>query len=418
MFRIIGRHIYQEYRDMILLGIAGAVIGIGVGAIDAAFGSILLICTGLRTDHFFWLVPFLPVAGVLIALLYGRVGKNAGKGMKLVFQVGFGEAGGLPFRMVPLSMFGTWITHLCGGSAGREGVAVQIGAAVSNNVGRFTERYVQIKDSRKLFLITGMAAGFSGLFQTPIAAVFFALEVMVVGKLEYHALFPATVASFAAMLTSRALGLEKFQNYISMEQVPYNLGLLVKISLLGLLFGIAGSIFAVALRYVRVKFLVRFSSPLKKAVIMGAIIAVLMMLLHQGRYSGTGESLINICFGRTAGTVYPYDWVLKLILTILTLSAGFMGGEVAPLFSIGATLGFVAAPIFGLPTYFCAALGYAAVFGSASNTLLASIFVGAEIFGYDMLPYFLVVCIMSYIFNFNKSIYTSQRSVFHQHGDN
>lgn len=411
MLKTIVRHIYQHYRDMVLLGIAGAVIGIGVGAIDAAFGSILLICTGIRGEHFFWLVPFLPVAGAVIAFIYRKVGKNAGKGMKLVFQVGFGEAGGLPFRMIPLSMFGTWITHLFGGSAGREGVAVQIGAAVSNNVGRFTEKYVHIKDSRKLFLITGMAAGFSGLFQTPIAAVFFALEVMVIGKLEYHALFPATIASFAAMMTSRALGLEKFHNIIPVGEVSYNLELLTKISLLGLIFGLAGSLFAIALRFIRVKLMLRFPSPIKKAVIMGVALAVMMMVLHQGRYSGTGESLIEICFGRAEGNVYIYDWILKLLLTILTLSAGFMGGEVAPLFSVGATLGYVIAPIFGLPPYFCAALGYASVFGSASNTLLASIFVGAEIFGYDMLPYFLVTCIMSYIFNFNKSIYTSQRNI-------
>lgn len=411
MIKILCRHVYQHYRDIILLGIAGGVIGVLVGVVDMVFGMILGWCTGFRESHFFWMIPLLPAAGALICVLYEKLGKSAGKGMKLVFQVGLGEAGVLPFRMVPLSMAGTWLTHLFGGSGGREGVAVQIGAAVSNNVGRIVDRKIHIENARKLFLITGMAAGFAGLFQTPIAAIFFALEVIIVGKLEYNALFPATIASIAASYTSQALGLHKFSVDLEVYGSTADVLLLVKVAVLGLIFGLVGSAFAVGLRYVRVKFLIRFYSQMRKVVIMGIVIAVLMLLCHQGRYSGTGENLIEICFGKTEGSVYGYDFFLKFVLTILTLSSGFMGGEVAPLFSIGATFGFVIAPAFGLPPMFAAALGYAAVFGSATNTLLASVFVGAEIFGYDMLPYFMIVCIMSYIFNFNKSIFTAQRRI-------
>lgn len=412
MFKSLCRHIVQDYRDTILLGIAGAVVGIVVGAAGAAFGSVLLLCTAARESYFFWLVPFLPLAGVLICVLYDRFGKSAGKGMKLVFQVGFGEEGGLPFRMAPLSMIGTWITHLFGGSAGREGVAVQIGAAVSNNIGRFVDRYIHIEHNRKIFLLTGMAAGFAGLFQTPIAAIFFALEVLVVGKIEYLALFPVTIASMTANFTSHTLGLAKFHVNVNFVHSTYDLFFLIKLSVLGLIFGLVGSLFAVTLRYIRVKFLIRFRSQMHKVVIMGVVIAILMFVCHQGRYSGTGENLIEICFGAAGGsTIYGYDWILKFLLTVLTLSSGFMGGEVAPLFSIGASLGFVIAPVFGFPPVFGAALGYAAVFGGGTNTLFASIFVGAEIFGYNMLPYFLVTCIMSYVFNFNKSIFTAQRKM-------
>ena len=156
----------------------------------------------------------------------------------------------------------------------------------------------------------------------------------------------------------------------------------------------------------------RFSSPLKKAVIMGIVLALLMIICHQGRYSGSGEALTTLCFSGNPDAIYPYDWLLKLLLTVLTLSSGFMGGEVAPLFSIGSCLGYVIAPVFGMDPMFGAALGFAAVFCSGTNTLLAAILVGVESFGYNMLPFFTVICFVAFIFNFNNSIFTSQKSIF------
>lgn len=173
---------------------------------------------------------------------------------------------------------------------------------------------------------------------------------------------------------------------------------------MGLCFGIVGSLFALILRYLRLKFAFRFSSPVKKVLIMGAVIAVLMMVFHQGRYSGTGSNLVALCFDGITDDIYAYDWILKMALTILTLSSGFIGGEVAPLFSIGSCLGYVLGPVFGFDPMFGAALGFASVFCSGSNTLLAAILVGVESFGYSMLPFFSVVCFVSFIFNFNNSI--------------
>jgi len=315
--------------------------------------------------------------------------------------------------MVPLSVIGTWTTHLFGGSAGREGVAVQIGAAVSNNIGRLVDKTIDIENSRKMFLITGMAAGFSGLFCTPLAAIFFALEVLVAGKLEYHALIPATVASISAAFTSRTLGLRKFHinilETLNYHPSTYNAVLLLKLATMGLVFGIVGSLFALILR---LKFAFRFSSPVKKVLIMGSVVAVLMMIFHQGRYSGTGSNLVALCFDGITDDIYAYDWILKMALTILTLSSGFIGGEVAPLFSIGSCLGYVLGPVFGFDPMFGAALGFASVFCSGSNTLLAAILVGVESFGYNMLPFFSVVCFVSFIFNFNNSIFTAQRVAF------
>ena len=267
-----------------------------------------------------------------------------------------------------------------------------------------------------MFLITGMAAGFSGLFCTPLAAIFFALEVLVAGKLEYHALIPATVASISAAFTSRALGLRKFHinilETLNYHPSTYNAVLLLKLAAMGLVFGIVGSLFALILRYLRLKFAFRFSSPVKKVLIMGSVVAILMMIFHQGRYSGTGSNLVALCFDGITDDIYAYDWILKMALTILTLSSGFIGGEVAPLFSIGSCLGYVLGPVFGFDPMFGAALGFASVFCSGSNTLLAAILVGVESFGYNMLPFFSVVCFVSFIFNFNNSIFTAQRVAF------
>ena len=397
MIKALFKHIYKYYKDTFILAIAGVVIGVLVGIIDAAFGLGLNACTAIRTKYFWYLIWFLPLGGVFVWFIYHQFGKSVANGMKMVFHVGLGKNNKLPIRMVPLAVIG--------GSAGREGVAVQIGAAVSNNVGRLVDKTIDIENSRKMFLITGMAAGFSGLFCTPLAAIFFALEVLVAGKLEYHALIPATVASISAAFTSRALGLRKFHINI-LETLNYHP------STMGLVFGIVGSLFALIIRYLRLKFAFRFSSPVKKVLIMGAVIAVLMMVFHQGRYSGTGSNLVALCFDGITDDIYAYDWILKMALTILTLSSGFIGGEVAPLFSIGSCLGYVLGPVFGFDPMFGAALGFASVFCSGSNTLLAAILVGVESFGYSMLPFFSVVCFVSFIFNFNNSIFTAQRVAF------
>ena len=169
MIKALFKHIYKYYKDTFILAIAGVVIGVLVGIIDAAFGLGLNACTAIRTKYFWYLIWFLPLGGVFIWFIYHQFGKSVANGMKMVFHVGLGKNNKLPIRMVPLAVIGTWTTHLFGGSAGREGVAVQIGAAVSNNVGRLVDKTIDIENSRKMFLITGMAAGFSGLFCTPPA---------------------------------------------------------------------------------------------------------------------------------------------------------------------------------------------------------------------------------------------------------
>jgi len=396
------RKTYDNYREILLYTIAAAFIGMIVGMIDTVFGRVLLQISEIRDNHVMKLVPFLPVAGIAIMLLYRKYSKESLKGMTLVFEAGHGERERIPKMLIPLVMVSTWITHLFGGSAGREGVAVQIGAAVTHTVGRHMKLY----KNPKTLVVIGMAAGFAGLFQTPLAATFFAMEVLVAGSLLYEALLPALAASFAASYTSHFLGLEKFSIAVT-DTLDPSAASVGKLIVLGIAFGITGGIFAHLLGSSKKFFSKILSDPIKRIFVMGGGLAIFLLVLHVGRYCGLGTNLIHAGF--SGEKIYAYDWILKSALTILTLSAGFQGGEVTPLFSIGASLGIVLAHLLGLPPVLIASLGYAAVFGSATNTLLAPILIGAEVFGSDNIISFVVVCSIAYVFNGDKTIYGSQK---------
>lgn len=396
------KKLYDEYKHIFILGIMSLLIGVTVGAIDTIFGKILLEITTFRDNNVVKLIWFLPIAGLAIIGLYNKIGKNSIKGMSLIFDTAHGSEETIPKRLVPLTILTTWMTHLFGGSAGREGVAVQIGASISH---AFSKK-INIPNGRRIFIVTGMAAGFAGLFQTPIAAVLFALEVLVAGTLEYEALFSAVIASFTASCTSHFLGLEKFSFALS-ETVDVNFSFILKIGLIGIIFGITGGAFAHILGFMKKYFSNKFKNPYIKIMVIGTFLSIILFLLHKGRYSGLGTNLISLSFND--GKIYYYDWILKFLLTIITLSAGYQGGEVTPLFSIGASLGIILGSILGLPAKFVAALGYATVFGSATNTFLAPMFIGAEVFGYEYLPFFFVTCSLGYIFNGKQSIYSSQK---------
>ena len=395
--------IFQVYKNLLILGLLGIPIGLVVGGIDAVFGRVLLAITDFRNGHPMQLIPFLAFAGALIAFAYLKFGGKSSKGMNLIFEVGHGEEEVIPLRLIPFIISGTWITHLFGGSAGREGVAVQIGATFSHWIGR----KIPLKNSSHIFLVTGMAAGFAGLFGTPIAAVFFAMEVLTAGALEYQALLPAVTAAFTASAAAQFLGLEKF-TFALTGKMDLVFSDMWRFLLLGILFGVVGGAFAWTLKYMKNILASHWKQPVIRIFIMGLILSVLLLLLYKGRYAGLGTNLIHASF--YGEEILSYDWVLKFLLTVLTLAAGFQGGEVTPLFSIGASLGVVAGPILVVPSEIAAALGYAGVFGSATNTFLAPVLIGTEVFGSAYLPHFFLVCAFAYLFNLNKSIYSLQKT--------
>lgn len=390
----------EKQEQWILQGkyvILAVLVGICVGIVDTIFGRGLLAISDFRGQYYRYLLPILPVAGLAIVWMYQRFSSLSLKGMTLVFEVGQKKR-----VEIPLVMIGTWITHLFGGSAGREGVAVQIGATLSHETGR----RLHIKETKPVMLITGMAAGFGGLFQTPLAAVFFAMEVGVSGYVEYDALLPALIASYTASTTSHLLGLEKFS--VDLQEIwkigdVKNAGILV---ILGLAFGLTGRCFSVLLQKTKKLAGDKISNPLVRIGCLAIPLAVILLALHSARYSGLGTNLITASFD--GDTIYGYDWILKLLLTIATLAIGFQGGEVTPLFSIGASLGVVLGSALGVPPVVCASLGYAAVFGSATNTVIAPILIGLEVFGSQNAIPLVVVCLLAYMVNGNHSIYGAQ----------
>ena len=412
------REFVQKWLSTPILTAVALVLGAIVGVLTAFFGSVLIYVSNLREANPFYWIPALAVGGVLIVLAYKKFGKGTERGMDMVFAVAHGKEDKIPLRMIPMVMAGTWITHLFGGSAGREGVAMQIGATLGHNI----SSKIHIDNASRILLVAGMAAGFAGLFQTPLAAIALALEVLLAGHLELAALLPATVAAFTACKVSQMFGegIAVAMNDIFPADLPgiwddygLDINFILKLALLGVLFGIVGGGFAKTLSLAKSFASKKFPNPIKRIAVGGIAISVLLLVFWQGRYAGLGTNLIDMIFSGSEASaaleIYAFDWILKFALTIVTIAVGFKGGEVTPLFAIGATFGTFVATMVGIPLPLAAALGYAAVFGAATNTLFAPMLIGAEIFGFDMLPAFFVVCIAAYVCNGGQSIYQQKK---------
>ncbi|HFI0049175.1 TPA: chloride channel protein [Streptococcus suis] len=390
----------NKIKHAIQLLFFSCLIGVGAGIITTLFGKILLEVGDLRSEFFTYLIPFLPLAGLVIVFVYQKWGREVQAGMGLVFKAGQGENVHISPVLVPLIISTTWLSHLFGASVGREGVAVQLGASLSHWLQK-----QGFKDLPKdMVTKIGMAAGFAGLFQTPLAASFFAIEVLIVGQYTWTSLPYCLVAAFAASTTSHLLGLEKFSHAIATTSFHFTDSF--KWILIALCFGFIGNLFAWFLTQVKNISTRWFPNPYIKIAIMGVGLAVLLFFFHQGRYTGLGTNLIEASLA--GEQVFDYDWLLKLLLTCLCLAAGFQGGEVTPLFAIGASAGAVLAGLLGLPTELVAALGYCAVFGTATNTLLAPIFIGYEVFGANLIPYAIPFLAIAYLVNRKQTIYGQQ----------
>ena len=404
--------------------VIGITFGAVIGALTACFGDISDRLSAIRDANPLYFIPALALGGAAITFAYKKWGRWTERGMDQVFAVGLNKETDFPLVAIPMAAVSTWLTQLFGGSAGREGAAMQIGSALSYNI----SKKLPFENAAHVMLVTGLAAGFAGIFQAPMAATAFALEVLLVGHLELGALLPAAAAAFIACKVSSMLGFHKFSVDLSalLDASGFSASIftnegaldgkfLVKLALMGILFGIVGGGFAKLLGVSQNYFAKKFPNTIKRIAIMGAGLSVLLLVFFQGRYAGLGTNLLDMCFGVNADLIGEaagiagYDWILKFALTILTLSAGFIGGVVTPLFAIGATFGIFVAGMFGVPLPLAAALGFAAVFASASNTLWAPILIAGEIFGFNCLPAFFIVCTMAYMCNGGQSIYKQKK---------
>ncbi|GGA95533.1 voltage-gated chloride channel family protein [Agarivorans gilvus] len=389
-----------------------------VGSLNALFLYLLEWASDTRALKPY-LLYFLPLAGVLVVFIYRRFGKNAEAGNNLIIDEIHQPGAGIPARMAPLVLLSTVVTHLFGGSAGREGTAVQIGGACSAAYGRF---FKLSGHDYQILLSAGVAAGFAALFSTPLAATVFALEVLAVGRIRFDSVIPALFAAILADLVCTAWGTPHTQYKVDFLEhvmlfhhlVHVDLLLLGKVLLASIAFGIAGFLFGETTFIFKDLFKHTLKNPYLIAVVGGLIVIAIVSLIGHQDYVGLGvnayrEGGVSIISAFSEGGAEWYSWILKLLLTAITLAAGFKGGEVTPLFFIGATLGNFLAWVMGAPVDLFAALGFIAVFAAATNTPLACTIMGVELFGSEHLLYFAVACFVAYFFSGHTGIYSSQR---------
>jgi H+/Cl- antiporter ClcA len=380
----------------------GGGVGILAGTASAFFLEGLDYVTDLRNLHP-WLLFGLPLGGAFVSYLYFKLGKNSSKGNNLILEQIHEGKETIPLRMAPLVLFGTLVTHLFGGSAGREGTAVQMGGSLAEAFGRILK--VSAKD-RKILLICGISGGFGSIFGTPLAGTVFGLEVLAIGLISHEALIPAFVASMVGdLVTTSFWGVHHI--HYDMGLVPvFSLGVVLKVVLASVLFGLTSLVFSELTHFLKKMYAKIFKNPVLKSACGGLIVIGLVYVLGTRDYLGLSIPLIQQSFD---GDVPSLAFLWKLLFTSLTLAAGFQGGEVTPLFGIGATLGHTLAEVFGLYAPFLAALGFIAVFCGATSTPIACFIMGIELFGASGAEYLFIACVVSYLASGHTGIYTSQK---------
>jgi H+/Cl- antiporter ClcA len=380
----------------------GTAVGVACGGASALFLWLLHGATVLREQHRA-IVYTLPLAGVIIGLVYERWGQTIKGGNNLVIDTIHDEGPQIPLRMAPMVLLGTVLTHVFGGSAGREGTAVQMGASLADAL---THRLSLDRSWRRILLAAGVAGGFGSVFGTPIAGAVFGLEFVVLGRIEYRALLPALTASIVGDLTTRGLGIGHTA-YRHSPAVALSPTLLLKLVVFSVAVALVSTTFIElthALKRAGERFLPRLW---QRMLVGGAGVVVLWKIVGTDDYLGLGVPMIVRAFEDPHYPVYAF--ALKLLFTAITLGAGYLGGEVTPLFFVGAALGNVLARGLGLPLELGAGLGLAAVFAAASNTPLALSLMAIELLGAEIAPHIVIVSVLAYVLGGHRSIYGSQR---------
>jgi H+/Cl- antiporter ClcA len=406
----------NNLRGLLKLLLIIMVISLVIGSAVALFLWLLTAAIHLRFKYT-WLLYLLPLAGILIHLIYKSVGKSSEKGNNLIIDEIHQPGGGVPARMAPIILLTTIITHLFGGSAGREGTAVQMGGSIAAMFGKWFK--VNEADMRTL-LIAGIAAGFGAVFGTPLTGAIFAIEVLTLGKVEYRSILPALIASLVGDWAVDVWNVHHTIYHIdtlAALTISANFILIGKVIIASAVFGLVSYAFAVSVHQVKNIFLKIIKVQWLIPFVGGMIIIALTYLIGKPDYLSLGvdaeyQGAVTIPSAFAIGGADTWSWLWKTIYTIITLGTGFKGGEVTPLFYIGATLGNSLAILLNSPVSLFAALGFIAVFAGATNTPLACTIMGAELFGSEHLLLFAIACFTAYLFSGHKGIYSSQRMDF------
>lgn len=380
----------------------GAAAGVACGLASGVFLILLDRATRYREAHSA-IVYTLPLAGLVIGLVYERWGKPIKGGNNLIIDTIHDESEQVPLRMAPMVLVGTVLTHLFGGSAGREGTAVQMGASLADEL---AHRLRVGRAARRQLLAAGIAGGFGSVFGTPVAGAIFGLEVVSVGRVEYDALVPALIASVVGDYVTRSLGVvhTAYPAAPVVELTPLVFG---KLIVIGVAMALATIAF-VELTHLLKRTLERRVPRLPiRMFVGGCALLVMWKLIGSDDYLGLGVPTIVRAF--TDPNLVWYAFAAKLVFTAVTLSSGYLGGEVTPLFFVGAALGSVAARLLGLPIALGAGVGIAAVFAAAANTPIALSIMAVELLGAPAFPHVVIVCVVAYLLSGHRGIYPAQR---------
>ncbi|MBD3724435.1 MAG: voltage-gated chloride channel family protein [Flavobacteriaceae bacterium] len=375
-------------------------IGVLIGSASAGFLQSLNWATDFRENHL-WLIALLPIGGFLIGLLYYYFGKDVEAGNNLLIDTIHEPKQVIPFRMAPFVYLGTIATHFFGGSAGREGTALQMAGSIAD---QFSKPFKLSPSDRKILIISAVAGGFGSVFGTPLAGAIFAIEFFLIGRIRYNALFPAFITAVIADIVTKLWQTPHTHYHInSIPDISF-INIIYAI-LAGIFFGLCASTFSKVIHKTGNIFKSKISYPPLRPFVGGIIVAFIVWVIGTTKYIGLGIPTIVQSFDQQ---LPAYDFAIKMALTIITLSAGFKGGEVTPLFFIGATLGNALSLFIPLPTGLLAGMGFVAVFAGATNTPIACSIMAIELFGAECGVYVSIACIVSYLLSGHNSIYGRQ----------
>lgn len=399
------KHILTSVKWVVFSILAGIVIG----SVGTAFYFCMALVTLIRSKNP-WIIWLLPIGGLLIAGSYRLLRSEKNTGTNLVLSA-IHSGDELPLRMAPLIFISTLITHLFGGSAGREGAALQLGGSIGNGLGRlfrFDEK------DKHIMIMCGMSAAFSALFGTPMAAAVFSMEVVSVGIMHYAALVPCVIASLIShgIAASFDIAPESFP----LDAIPaFTTVSAVRISVLAILCALVSILFCIMLHESEALYKKLFKNPYLRAFTGGCLLIALTLLIGDQTYNGAGMENIH---GFMEGSVRPEAFFLKMLFTAVTLGAGYKGGEIVPSFFTGAAFGSLFSSLTGFSSPLCTAVGMSAVFCGVTNCPITSLLISFELFGFEGMPYFLLAVAFSYMFSGYFGLYHSQKIIYSKYKTN
>ena len=382
-----------------------SVIGVVGGLLGAAFHHALHFVTEIRGENP-WLIWLLPVGGLLTIGLYRLFRMTGNRGTNEIIEAILDDKPINPL-LAPTIFLASCTTHLFGGSAGREGAALQLGGSVASGISKLLKLQEQ---ERTVLIISGMSAVFAGLFGTPLTACLFTMEFESLGTIFSPALLPCFLSAFIASGISGGLGVHA-ETYLLETALTFTMDSTWRLAVLAILVGLLGIVMCTVFHKAEHLAAKAMPNPMIRIAVGGAVVTALTLLVGDQRYNGAG---MDMALGAVAGNANWYDFLLKMLFTAVTLAAGFKGGEIVPTFCIGATFGCVVGGLLGLDPGIAAALGLVGLFCGATNSPITSIILSIEMFGVTNLYPFVMVCVISFVLAVHWSLYSSQSDQFYK----